>query len=327
MRKTLSLLFAVAGGIAISVQARITGALSIQLDDATLAAAVTFGSGLVLMILANALSRRNRAGVILLVQATMAGKFPWIFIFSGVLGAFAVYGQALTVEIVGVALFSLVFITGQMFASALLDTVGWVPAGRQHLGVARMVGLVAALAGVVLALLPKLSQSQTPNAEVAPGGLGTGGPLLVLLPLLLVFFAGLLQPPQMAMNGVMAAYAGQPGPLVLFNYLTGTLALVVLASPQILAGGLARLPLEAGDWWYYTGGLLGSVVVISGAILTRTIGSLLFTLGLVAGQLAGSLCVDLIWPIPGAVVAWQTFMGALVTLLALLVASISRLKS
>ncbi|VXB72353.1 DMT family transporter [Citricoccus sp. K5] len=325
MGRTLSLLLALAGGVAIAVQARITGALRTELGDASLAATVTFGSGLALMLLVNGLVRANRRGVVQLVRGAATGRFPWVFAFSGLLGAFAVYGQAVTVDLVGVALFSLVFISGQMLSSTLMDTLGWVPSGRHRLSLRRSVGVLAGLAGVGLALSPRLfGGGFGGGAGAAPGA----ELLLALgLPLLLVLAGGLLQPPQMAMNAVMGAAVGRVEPLVLFNYLIGTLALLVVAAPQIAAGGLARLPWGPGDWWYYTGGLLGSVVVIGGALLTRTIGSLLFTLGLVAGQLAGSLVVDAVWPTRGAEVTWQVMTGAVITLLALVLASSSTLRT
>lgn len=322
MNKTLSLLLALAGGVAIAVQARITGALRTELGDATLAASVTFGSGLVLMVLVNGLVPANRRGVARLVRGAVTGRFPWVFAFSGLLGAFAVYGQAVTVGLVGVALFSLTFIGGQMLSSTVLDTVGWVPSGRQRLGRRRLAGLVLGLVGVGLAVSPRL----------LGGGLGPDGgaePAVLAglaLPLALVLAGGLLQPPQMAMNGVLGAAVGRVEPIVLFNYLTGTVALLAVAAPQIAAGGFRQLPLAPGDWWYYTGGLLGSVVVIGGAILTRTIGAMLFTLGLVAGQLAGSLAVDAVWPTSGAAVTWPVVSGAVITLLALMLASATALR-
>ncbi|GAA1679793.1 hypothetical protein GCM10010977_20020 [Citricoccus zhacaiensis] len=327
MGRTLSLLLALAGGVAIAVQARITGALRAELGDASLAATVTFGSGLVLMLLVNGLVRVNRRGVVQLVRGAATGRFPWVFVFSGLLGAFAVYGQAVTVDLVGVALFSLVFISGQMLSSTLMDTLGWVPAGRHRLSLRRAVGVLAGLAGVGLALSPRLFGGGFGGAGGA--GVAPGSELLLALglPLLIVLAGGLLQPPQMAMNAVMGAAVGRIEPLVLFNYLIGTMALLAVAAPQIAAGGLARLPWGPGDWWYYTGGLLGSVVVIGGALLTRTIGSLLFTLGLVAGQLAGSLVVDAVWPTRGAEVTWQVMTGAIVTLLALVLASSSTLRT
>jgi transporter family-2 protein len=191
--------------------------------------------------------------------------------FTGLLGAYAVFGQGASVDLIGVAIFSLVFLCGQMVSSAILDSAGWVPAGRTRLGVARLLGILVACAGVLLALSVRLDVG---GSGWVSGGAGTTGLLGLIVPLLIVFTGGLVQPAQMAMNGVVSAAVGRPEPLVLFNYLTGTLALVTVAWPAIMAGVLARLPLGPGDWGYYTGGLLGSLVVIGGALLTQTIGAL-----------------------------------------------------
>lgn len=317
MNTALSLLLAVAGGVAIAVQARITGALRAEVGDPLLAASVTFGSGLVLMLLVTAVTPVNRRAAAQFVRGAVTGRFPAVFAFSGLLGAFAVVGQAVTVDLVGVALFSLTFIAGQMLSSTVMDTLGWVPSGRHRLGLRRVVGLLLGLAGVVLAVSPRWGG----GPGTTDGGDGAATLLTLVGPLLLVLAGGLLQPPQMAMNGVVGGVVDRVEPIVLFNYLTGTLALLVVAAPQVLAGGFAALPRDPGDWWYYTGGLLGSVVVIGGAILTRTIGAMLFTLGLVAGQLAGSLVLDAVWPTPGAVITWPVVTGAVITLLALLLAS------
>lgn len=86
------------------------------------------------------------------------------------------------------------------------------------------------------------------------------------------------------------------------------------------------LPLGPGDWWYYTGGVLGSLVVIGGALLTQTIGSLLSTLGLAADQVGGALVMVSLWPTPGVLVGWQTVTGGALTVLALVLASAGNLR-
>jgi transporter family-2 protein len=328
--KTSSLLLALAGGVAIAVQARVTGALKVQLGDAALAAAVTFCSGLVLMVFVNLATRTNRRGLVRMVSGAATGRFPAAFMLTGLLGAYAVFGQGATVDLIGVAIFSLVFIGGQMVASAVLDSAGWVPSGRTRLGAMRLAGIVLAFAGVLLALSVRLGAGNSAAGQmsdtVTTGSVPVLGLAALVLPLLIVFTGGLVQPVQMAMNGVVGAAVGRPEPLVLFNYLTGTIALVLIAWPTIAAGGLARLPLSPGDWWFYTGGLLGSVVVIGGALLTRTIGSLLYTLGLVAGQVGGALSMDILVPTPGAMVGWQTVAGGVLTVLALVLASAGGLR-
>lgn len=124
MGRTASMMVALAGGIAISMQARITGSLKVALEESVLATAVAFCSGLVLMILVNLLTRRGRAAVGRMFTGAVTKRFPFVFIFTGLLGAYAVFGQSVTVDLLGVAVFSVTFVAGQMVASVrwtLLD--------------------------------------------------------------------------------------------------------------------------------------------------------------------------------------------------------------
>lgn len=68
------------------------------------------------------------------------------------------------------------------------------------------------------------------------------------------------------------------------------------------------------------------LALAGGALLTRTIGSLLYALGLVAGRMGGALMMDVLVPTPGAVVGWQTAVGGTLTVLALILASASGLR-
>lgn len=310
MGRSTSLLLALASGLVIAVQARVTGALKEVTGESALSAAVTFTSGLVLMTIICLVTRTNRQAVKRAVTGAFEGRFPPIFLFTGLLGAIMVFGQGATVDIIGVALFSMIFIGGQMIASTVLDTAGWVPAGKTKLGATRVVGIILALAGVAVAMSLKMTDTAL-------------DPAVLLVPFLVVFVGGLLQPAQMAANGVVAAHVGRPEPIVFFNYLTGTTALAIASIPAISTGALSKLPLGPGDWWYYTGGVLGSVMVMGGAVLVRTIGSLLYTLGMVGGQVLGSLVVDSLFPTPGAIVGWQTVVGGVLTVLALGVASMN----
>lgn len=312
MKRALSLLAAVAAGITMAVQARVTGALAVQTHSPLLAALVCFGAGLVFMAAVVAARRSTRQAAARVDGAVRGGGLRWWYLPTGLLGAYAVFGQAITVDVVGVVIYSLVFIMGQMVSSAWLDARGATAAGRQPLGPARLAGVLLALAGVLVAVVPRLD--------------GAAALALLVLPLLVVLSGGLLQSVQMAFNGITARHLGRPEPLALFNYAFGSAGLLLVCLPELAAGGLARLPLAPGDWWYYTGGVLGSVVVIAGAMLTRTIGSLLFALGLVAGQLLGSLGVDLLWPAAGARTGWATAAGCAVTVLALVLASVPGLR-
>lgn len=314
MNRTVSLLLACAGGVAIAVQARLTGALKQEVGDGTIAAAVTFGTGLVFMLVVTLATRANRRALGDMFTAVARRRFPAVFLLTGLSGGYAVFTQGATVDLIGVAVFSLTFIAGQILASIALDALGWVPAGRRRMTRARTLGTTIAVAGIALAIVPRTLA--TPGGD---GAAGVSGAFLGALAL--VFCAGLLQPGQMAMNGVVGAVVIRPEPIAFVNYVAGTALLVVIAWPAIAAGALTRLPTGWDNLWYYIGGFLGSVVVIGGTLLTRTIGSLMFTLGVVAGQIAGAIVIDAFWPVAGSVVGVLTITGGALTIIALAIAS------
>jgi transporter family-2 protein len=77
-----------------------------------------------------------------------------------------------------------------------------------------------------------------------------------------------------------------------------------------------------GEWWYYLGGPMGCVFIGLGALLVRSLGVLVTGLGMIAGQLLGSLGLDLLVPAPGTVVAPATILGTLLTLAAIILATL-----
>ncbi len=76
------------------------------------------------------------------------------------------------------------------------------------------------------------------------------------------------------------------------------------------------------QWWYYLGGPLGCVFIGVGALLVRSLGVLITGLGMIAGQLLGSLALDLVLPVPGSVVALPTVLGTFLTLIAIILTTL-----
>jgi bacterial/archaeal transporter family-2 protein len=112
LRRSASLVLGLAGGGAITIQARVTGALKLELGDSALAAVVAFGSGLALMIVVNVATRAYRWGATRMVSGAVKGRYPAVCMFTGLLGAYAVFSQGASVDLIGVAVFSLVFNDG-----------------------------------------------------------------------------------------------------------------------------------------------------------------------------------------------------------------------
>ena len=80
-------------------------------------------------------------------------------------------------------------------------------------------------------------------------------------------------------------------------------------------------------WWKYTGGPLGCVFIALGAFLVPRVGAFLTTLGMVGGQLLGSLLLDVVAPAPGSHVTGLTVAGTLGALVAMVIASTPRLPA
>jgi len=67
---------------------------------------------------------------------------------------------------------------------------------------------------------------------------------------------------------------------------------------------------------------MGCIFIAVAAFLVRSLGVLVTGLGMIAGQLLGSLGLDLALPAPGTVVALPTVLGTLLTLAAIVLASL-----
>ncbi|NUS35262.1 MAG: DMT family transporter, partial [Pseudarthrobacter sp.] len=132
--------------------------------------------------------------------------------------------------------------------------------------------------------------------------------------------AGFLMSFQQAMNGTATVHYGTPIAATLVNFIAGCLVLwTVLGIKVAVAGPGNPLP---GEWWYYLGGPMGCVFIGLGALLVRTLGVLVTGLGMIAGQLLGSLALDVFLPVPGSVVALPTVLGTVLTLAAIILATL-----
>ena len=305
---------AVGAGLAIPVQGRINGALGARLNDGIAAAVVSFSTGLVLMVLISLVLPRGRAGLARIVPAVRSRAFPPMYVLAGGIGALFVFAQSYTVGLLGVALFTVATVTGQTMSGLLVDRLGLGPAGKKPVTGIRVIGCVLTIAAVAWAVSPRFA------AGAGSGTASDGGPTAMLLPLLLPVAAGLLMSFQQAMNGTATFHYGTPIAATLVNFVAGTVVLWTAWGIKVaLAGPGSPLP---GEWWYYAGGPMGCVFIGVGALLVRSLGVLVTGLGMIAGQLLGSLGLDLLVPAPGTIVAPATVLGTVLTLAAIILATL-----
>jgi len=297
---------AVATGLFIPIQGRINGALGVALEDGIGAAVVSFSTGLVVMTVISLALPRGRAGLARILPAVRERQFPPYYVLAGCIGALFVFAQSFTVGLLGVALFTVAAVTGQTLSGLLVDRMGIGPAGKRPITGIRVLGSVLTVAAVAWAVSPRFSA-------------GESG-LQLLVPVMLPLLAGFLMSFQQAMNGTATVHYGTPIAATLVNFIAGAALLWVAWLVKLAVAGAGN-PLPA-QWWYYLGGPLGCIFIGIGALLVRSLGVLVTGLGMIAGQLLGSLGLDLILPVPGTVIALPTVLGTILTLGAIVLATL-----
>ncbi|MFC4148346.1 DMT family transporter [Micromonospora mangrovi] len=294
---------ATASGVAVAVQSRINGELGVRLADGIAAAVVSFGLGLLVLLVLVPATPGGRRGLATLRTALRAGSLrPWQCL-GGVCGAFLVATQGLTIGTLGVAVFTVAVVAGQSGSSLLVDRAGVGPLGRQPVTPARLTGAVLTVLAVLLAVGDRLGD---------PGALA-----LAVLPLL----AGVGIAWQQAVNGRVRGAAGSALTATLVNFAVGTLALLVTFAVDLAVRGrpAGAFPSEP---WLYLGGPIGIAFIALAAAIVRFTGVLLLGLATIAGQVVGAVLLDLVLPTAASHPGPATLAGAALTMVAVLVAAL-----
>lgn len=275
-------LAAAIAGILTAVQARVVGEFSALTTNGPQFIVANYVIGLALLTVLVLTVTPARRGIIRLISLVRAGTVHWYQLFGGVLGAWLVVSQFLTVPRIGVALSVVSLVAGLLVASILVDRAGWGPAGPTPPTRPRIIGAALALVAVSIEVAP----------SVVSQGWSVGSAPFVLLAL----SAGCGVAVQQALNGRIAAAAGQPLPAGWLNFATGALALGSVVTVLALTGAVPLVPLPSSPWWIYTPGLLGATFVTLAAWAIRYTGVLRLGLLSLSGQLIAAFVFDVIRP-------------------------------
>lgn len=287
-------------GILTAVQARINGQLGARIGDGFAAAVISFGSGLIVLILLSLALPQGRRGLRALTSGVRGRSIPLWMLCGGVAGALSVATQSLAVGIIGVALFTVGVVAGQTVSGLLLDRSGIGPAGTVAVTPAR-------LAGGALAVLA---------AGVSLAGGVDAPPLLIVLPF--VVGAGIAW--QTAVNGRLRQRVGTPLTATLVNFIGGTAVLLIAEFIHTgVAGPPASYPAEP---WLYLGGVIGVTYIFLAAALVSYTGVLLLGLGTVVGQVVTSVLIDAMWPTSAAPTLGQSLLMSALAILSVIVAAV-----
>jgi transporter family-2 protein len=289
----LPLAAAAAAGALVALQQRLNGELATSLDDALLAAVVSFGTGLVAVaavLLARPSARRG---------LRLVADVPWHHRLGGLGGAALVAVGAAAAPEIGVALLTVGLVAGQTTGGLVVDRLGLGPGGSHALTAPRVLGAVVCLVAVGISVMGEGARSASP----------------VLL--LLVVIAGFLIAVQQAFNGQVRRTTGDAAVATFVNFVVGLAALAVGLAVNAATGGLdvASWP-GADQWWLYLGGPMGAAFVGVAAVVVHRLGVLRLGLAVIAGQLVGATLLDVVSPVHGADLDVLTVVGVLLTFVA-----------
>ncbi|AYF29740.1 hypothetical protein CSH63_20150 [Micromonospora tulbaghiae] len=301
-RRVAGVGLATASGVMVAVQSRINGELGVRLADGIAAAVVSFGVGLLILLVLVPATPGGRRGLVALRGALRTGTLrPWQCL-GGVCGAFLVATQGLTIGALGVAVFTVAVVAGQSGSSLLVDRAGIGPAGRQPVTPNRLIGAVLTVLAVLLAVGDRLGDQRALALALLPLAAGVGIAW------------------QQAVNGRVRAASGSAMTATLVNFTVGTAALLVTFAVDLAVRGrpAGAFPDEP---WLYLGGPLGIVFIALAAALVRFTGVLLLGLATIAGQIVGAVLLDLLLPTAASHPGLDTLLGAALTMVAVLVAA------
>lgn len=297
------MILAVGAGALMTTQARVNGELAVVIDNGFLAAAISFGSGFLVLCIIMLFFRKGRTGYRLIVEHIRDRSLPWWFTLAGSAGAGYVLSQTLVIGVTGVALFTVSFVAGLTIGSLVLDLWGIGPAGHRPLTTNRVLGAALGLVAVVVAVSGQHMQ--------------TNGLLLLIMP---VTF-GVIVAWQQAANGRLTVVAQTPWTSTFINFGVGTGVLLVATAINALSDGLPQsLPTNP---WLYIGGSAGVIFIALTAVIVRSVGVLLLSLGSMAGQLSIALVFDAINP-EGHPLGFSTYAGTALIFVAVIIATIPR---
>jgi transporter family-2 protein len=303
-KTVLAVAASIVSGVGVAIQSRLNGELGLRLEDGSLAALISFSSGLLILAVALGFSPRGRAGLRQVIGHLRGGQLPWWSVLGGVAGGLLVLTQGLVAGILGVALFSVAVVAGQTLGAFLIDTKGLVGRALIPLSATRVLGVVIVVVGVVTTVGLWSGVDQVGWAIVLPlvAGAGTGF--------------------QQALNGTVRRASESALAATFINFSAGTAVLVVITAVMSpLSGPGGEFPTE---WWVYLGGFVGTLFIAIQTVTVNHIGVLGLGVSLVAGQVLGSLVLDVASPVSNHPITAATVIGAALTLIGSIVVTLAR---
>jgi transporter family-2 protein len=292
-----------------SAQARLNGELMGVVHNPAEVAFLNQGLQLIAATLIIVVSARRREALARSFRGLRNGGLrPWE-ILGGLGGAYFVAIQGVAATFVGVAAFTIAVVAGQTGMAAGVDRMGFGPFGRQNLTWMRVAAIVVAFFAVLIPTWSRLHSS--PSWGLA---------LVAVLSLA----AGMASAVQIALNGRVAKYSGQPVVGAWANFALGALSVFVLVLIVHVLSGWQMAAVPSDKFWLLVAPLFGLFFIIATAWAVQVLGVLLLALVAISGQLIGAFTLDLVVPTVGTVVNLALIVGIVLALCAAALAAFGR---
>lgn len=297
-RGSRHLLTATLTGAVIAAQSRVNGGLSQAIGSTSQAAFVCFAIALVLLSSFVLATPRARSGFRAVREGVRAGTLHLACLIAGLGGAGYVSGQTFSVPHIGVAMFTISAVAGQLVFSLIADRLGLGSVGRRNLTRRRFFAAGLAVVAMTWAVSDRI------------GGLGFSQ-----VAIMAGFAAGAGIAIQMPLNGRVAVSAGSNLLSGWLNALVATAALCVLMFLGTL-NSIEPLNWEWHPWYLYIGGFISATNVLLVTYAITRVGVLAFSVCQVLGLVVGAGVVDALSPIAGTGITLSMVSGCLVLFMA-----------
>lgn len=208
------------------------------------------------------------------------------------------------------------FVTGQVFASLLLDTFAWLAVPREPLSAGLVLGAAAVVAGITVVVRAQqravqpatVSVAAQPDASTGSGASGRTSPPGAPPPptrstssgltgwVALGLVAGGVLPVQGAVNAQLQRQIDAPMAVGAISFIVATLAIAAVLVVLLAYGGRTPTPqlrpLAAMPWWGWLGGACAAAYVTATFLLIPAIGAAVTVALTVAGQQLASAAID-----------------------------------
>ena len=145
LRQVLWQLAAILAGCLSAVVGAVLASLGQVIGSAIQATTVLFAIATGVMLLFCCAS-----GSILKLKKTFTINAPWWMWMGGILGAIIVFGNAWLIPLIGVSVFMMTLLIGQLLLSLFMEKHGWLGAPKRQISWFQYAGIIIMLAGIFL---------------------------------------------------------------------------------------------------------------------------------------------------------------------------------